>query len=1060
MRKTSYLFFARKCFLLICIFVAGFGGVYAQTIKEVKGTVIDVNSVPIIGATVAIKGTTTGTMTDVDGKFSVNVRPTDSISVSFIGYEPKSILVGDKTNITVILEEAANVLDDVVVTAWGVEKKTTVVGSVSTVKPKELKGPTSNITTMLAGRVAGLISYQLSGEPGKDNAEFFVRGVSTFEGSGKSSAPLILINGIESSATELARVQPDDIEAFSVLKDATATSMYGTRGANGVLLITTKGGQVGKTKFNVRYEASMSSNAKDFNLADNVTYMELANEATLTRNPNGVRPYDPRKIDRTRDGADPLIYPNNNWKDIMIKDNTLNHRVNANVSGGVERAKYYLSMSYKVDNGVLKTHDLNDFNTNVKSQTIEIRSNIDLKLTSTTDASFRVSGLIMDQNGPSMGSGSDVFKSILQANPVMFPAVYPSSFIPWAKHPLYGNNVKVQGGSGPGYYNPYANALSGYSEESSTALTIQFELNQDFSFITPGLRGRMMAYTKRNTTTGMSRSVSPYYYYAIMDPEKKDVIEGLGSLNEGREYLSYAASGREVWNENWLEASGVYDKTINEVHALTGTVMAYVREKKLSNADALERSLPQRNVSLSGRVTYGFDNRYLAEFNFGYNASERFDKNNRWGFFPSFGLAWNLAEEKFMEPTRSVLDKLKIRVSYGIVGNDNLTDWINQGGDRYFYLNMMSIPDGNSVFFGEERGKGYKFIRPSRYGNADITWEKSYKSNIALELGLFNALNIEFDMFHDKRTNILLERTNLPINLGLWKGGGSNVTAWANIGEMKSKGFETTVDYNKTINKDAWLSLRGTFSYATNETTVYEEPDYPDNLKYLSRIGYNWNTLTGLIAERLFIDEEDVANSPKQYGEYMAGDIKYRDVNGDGVIDDNDRVKMGYPSTPEVVYGFGFSFGYKDFDVSAFFQGQARTSFMIDAGSISPFYDHNNGRVNGLLEVIADNHWSESNRDPYAFYPRLSINAVSNNNRNSSWWLRDGSFIRLKTVQIGYEPRGSWVKKTGLGGFRIYLEGMNLLTFSKFKMWDVEMKGNGLGYPLQRVFNAGVQLSF
>jgi TonB-linked SusC/RagA family outer membrane protein len=460
---------------------------------------------------------------------------------------------------------------------------------------------------------------------------------------------------------------------------------------------------------------------------------------------------------------------------------------------------------------------------------------------------------------------------------------------------------------------------------------------------------------------------------------------------------------------------------------------------------------------LSGRVTYGYDRRYLAEANFGYNASERFNTNNRWGFFPSVGLAWNLAEEEFMKPTKKYLDNFKIRISYGVVGNDNLTDWINYGGTRYFFIDRMNIPDYNSIYFGTDATKGYKLISVSQYGNDGITWEKSYKSNLAFEIGLFGGLNLEFDFFNDKATNILMVRSDLPANMGLLS------TVSANVGEMKSKGFEGTLNYNKNLTKDIWLSLRSTVTYSTNKTTVYEEPDYPDNMKYLSRVGYNWNTPSGLIAERLFIDEEDVNNSPRQFGSYsyMAGDIKYHDVNGDGIIDNNDMVKMGYPTTPELVYGAGFSLGYKDFDVSAFFQGQARTSFMIDPVSIMPFYDHQDGKINGLLKVIADDHWSEADRNPYAFYPRLSTTAISNNNQPSSWWLRDGSFLRLKNVEIGYEPKGEWVKKkTGLGGFRIYVTGMNLFTVSKFNLWDVEMKGNGLGYPLQRVFNAGVQVNF
>jgi TonB-linked SusC/RagA family outer membrane protein len=1011
---------------------------------------MDVNSEPIIGATIAIKGTATGTMADTDGNFSLNVSPSDSIAVSFIGYEAKTFLVGDNTRMTIILQEAANVLDDVVVTAWGTEKKTTLVGSVSTIKPKELKGPTSNLTNMLAGRVAGLISYQVSGEPGRDNSEFFVRGVGTFGTGG--SYPLILINNVESSTDELARIQPDDIESFSVLKDATAASMYGTRGANGVLLITTKSGTEGKTKFNIRYEGSVSSNTKDYNLTDNITYMELANEATLTRNPLKTRPYSLKKIERTKAGADPLIYPNNNWKDIMIKDNTFNHRVNLNVSGGSQKARYYISGTFKRDNGVLKTHELNDFNTNVRNTTYEVRSNTDLDLTSTTVASVRVSGQFNERTGP-IGDGESVFKNMLKANPVAFPAIYPTSFIPWSKHPLFGNDYMLQGNTASGlYFNPYAQALSGYNEYSSSSLLAQFELSQDFKFITPGLRGRLMAYTKRYTSSSLSRPITPFYYNATMDPDKKDVIQELNLLNEdsAKEYLRYEEGGKYISVDNWLEMSLSYEKLIAEDHNLSGSLLGYISDKKVHNAGSLELSLPYRNASLSGRLTYGFKNRYLAEFNFGYNASERFDKKHRWGFFPSFGLAWNIAEEGFMEPYNNVFNKIKLRASYGLLGSDNISD----GSDgRFFYMSMVNMTPGSYMHFGNDYGKPYEMIYMQRYANPDITWEKSKKTNLALDLGLFNAINVEADFFFEKRSNILMTRADIPKSMGLATG------IKANVGESKSKGFEITADYNRDLSKNAWLQVRGTFTYATNEMTVYEEPEYPDNLRHLSRIGYPINTHWGLIAERLFIDEEEVANSPWQGSNVMAGDIKYRDVNGDGKITNDDMVPMGYPTVPEVVYGFGFSLGYKDFDFNAFFQGQARSSFMINAGNISPFAK-SGGQQNGLLQVIADDHWSEENRNPYAFFPRLSSEVEYNNTQTSSWWLRDGSFIRLKTVELGYQPKGKWLKRTGLNSLRLYANAMNLFTISKFKLWDVEMRGEGLGYPLQRVFNAGIQLEF
>ncbi|MDD4690300.1 MAG: SusC/RagA family TonB-linked outer membrane protein, partial [Eubacteriales bacterium] len=485
------------CLLAILLVLLAPVGVNAQSnlesssIKKIKGKVVDENSDPIVGATVSIKNTTTGTFTDVNGSFSLNVKSIDILSVTYVGYEPQEILVGDQANFNIQLAISSQMMDEVVVTAWGKEKKTTMVGSVSTLKPKELKGPTSNLTSMLSGRVAGLISYQTSGEPGRDNATFFIRGVGSF-GTGKVD-PLILINGIESTTTELARIQPDDIGGFSILKDATATSMYGSRGANGVILISTKNGFEGKTKFNVRYEASLSSNAKGYNIADNITYMNLANEASMTR--GGQRVYDFKKIEKTKAGANEYLYPNNNWKDIMIRDNTVNHRVNMNASGGGDIAKYYLSASYRFDNGMLRSHKANDFETNVQSSSIEIRSNIDLKLTKTTNASVRVNGLFDDLSGPANGNGvytgGDVFKSMLKANPVMFPAVFPQSMRSWVKHPLFGNApMSEKAGSGTSYdlyYNPYASTLSGYSEDNKANFTVQFELNQNFGFMLPGL---------------------------------------------------------------------------------------------------------------------------------------------------------------------------------------------------------------------------------------------------------------------------------------------------------------------------------------------------------------------------------------------------------------------------------------------------------------------------------------------------------------------------------------------------------------------------------------------
>lgn len=1019
--------------------------------KEVRGTVRD--SVDILpGVSVKIKGTNKGTTTDGNGKYILDVPEDNSILVfSMVGYVEQEIAVKDREVINVVMRVSAKSLDDVVVVAFGSQKKTTMVGSVATINPKELKGPTSNLTTMLAGRVSGMIAYQRSGEPGRDNADFFIRGVTSF-GTGKVN-PLILINGIEMDPRDLARIQPDDIAGFSVLKDATAAALFGARGANGVVLVTTKSGVEGKTKFNVRFENSLSSNTRNFQLADNITYMKLANEAATTRNAQAPPTYPLDKIARTEAGQDPLLFPNNDWMKLMIKDNTLNQRLNFNVSGGTTKAQYYISGTYNVDNGILKSLELNDFNTNVKARNYELRANVNVKLTPTTEAIVRTTGQFDDYNGP-IGGGGKIFQRVLWANPVQFPAIYPQSIQSYSKHPLFGNAYV----SGRNFYNnPYAFALSGYSQTNTSNMIAQLEVKQDFNFITSGLTARLMAYTRRNAYFDVSRRNSPFYYGSIADPELG--FRNVELLNEGaaNEYLSYEPGGKAVSSFNWIEAALNYDKKI-EKHAFGGMLISYINNYVTGNAGDLQNSLPRRNISLSGRFTYSYNTRYMMEFNFGYNGSERFHESQRFGFFPSIGVAWNAAEEAFMKPVKGVISKLKFRGSYGIVGNDQ----IGNLNDRFFYMSNVNMNNGDKGYtFGDNFTEGKSGISITRYANTNITWERAEKSNIAVEMSLFNSFNLELDFFHEKRTNILTGRSYIPASMGLGAG------VQANVGQAIGQGLDASLDYSKSFPNNTWLTLRGTFTYAKSKYLATEEPLYPLNV-HLSRIGNPISQQYGLIAERYFLDEQEVANSPRQnYGLYSAGDIKYRDVNGDGQITNLDRVPIGYPTMPEIIYGFGFSYGYKAFDISAFFQGQARSTFWINPGNIAPFIMHNgtdtnpvSGAQNGLLSVIAESHWSEENRNLYAFYPRLSDQSSPNNYQTSTWWMRNGAFLRLKSVELGFNMPTKTLKRLGLSNLRLYTNAMNLFAISKFKMWDVEMGGDGLGYPVQRVMNFGAILGF
>ena len=1057
MSERTFTAFKSGC-LPFFLLLAQFTSVRAQDPFTVSGRVTDDKGLAMPGVSVSIKHSNAGTSTNKEGDYTLRSSGrADTLVFTFVGFIQQEVAVKGKQRIDVILLEKKNDLDEAVVVAYGQQKKESLVSSITTISPKEIKGPTSNLTTMLAGRISGLISYQRSGEPGADNASFFIRGITTF-GSGKID-PLILIDGMESSVTTLARLQPDDIAGFSILKDAAASSLYGARGANGVILVTTKSGKVGDTRLNLRLENSLSSNTQNFRLADNITYMKLSNEAALTRNPLAPLPYTQNKIDHTIAHDNPLLYPDNDWVGTLIKDYTSNQRVNLNVSGGVNKAQYYIAVSATKDNGVLKTQKGSNFNSNIDLKSYQIRSNVNVKLTPSTEAILRTSGDFDDYNGPAGGGfdynnnvpvtgGSVIFASALNANPVLFPARFPASDLPGVKHPLFGNAPR--GSNGEVYANPYASMVSGYQQYNTSTLNVQLELKQDLKFITQGLSMRGMIFTKRYTYFNLNRQYNPFFYAAspsLTDP--KGYVLSLLNENSATEYLSYNPGDKVVNTTTYEELALNYNRTFSSVHNISGLLIGIQRNYLTGNAGDLQSSLPFRNQGVSGRFTYGYDNRYLLEANFGYNGSERFAKNNRFGFFPSIGVAWNVHNEKFFASSSGPITKLKFRATTGLSGNDQ----IGRAQDRFFYLSNVSLTDPSYAFsFGDNYSYSKPGVSISRYANNGITWERSSKQNLGMDLTLWNALNVIVDVYQERRTNILMQRAYVPSTMGL------TAPVSANVGVARGKGVDVAMDYNKTFGQ-AWLQVRGTFTYAASELLVNEEPEYPSNSKYLSRVGQSLGEVYGLVAERLFVDDADVKNSPKQnFGETRGGDIKYRDLNGDGQITNLDMINgLGYPTTPEIIYGFGFSFGYKNFDLSTFFQGSARSSLFIDPSAISPFVA-NGAYQHGLLNVIANDHWSEDNRNLYAFWPRLGLTQSNNNNQPSNWWMRNGAFLRMKSAEIGYNVRERTLKKHHISGLRFYINGTNLFLISAFKLWDPEQGGNGLGYPVQKVFNAGLNI--
>lgn len=1012
--------------------------------KRITGVVKDDVGEPLPGVAILVKGTPRGVTTDIDGSFTIDVKNSDVLVFSYLGMQEQEIPVVNKKTLNVIMKPKVDELEEVTVVAFAKQKKESVVASVSTVKPSELKIPSSNLTTALAGRVAGVISYQRSGEPGMDDADFFVRGVTTF---GYGNSPLILIDGVEMTNSDLARLNTDDIESFSIMKDANATALYGARGANGVIYVKTKEGREGKTRVNFRAEGTISTPAQSIDIADPVTYMRMYNEATANRDPFAALPFSTKKIEMTERGTDPLAYPAVDWRKALFNENTFNQRYNISVSGGGEKVQYYVAGNYSKDSGILKRDKMNNFDNNININRYQVRSNTTMNFGKLTKATVRVNASFNDYSGP-LDGGTKLYNMALKASPVLFHPYYAKTEeFKYVKHVMFGNYEKDNL-----YLNPYAQMVRGFKESKEATVAAQIELEQDFKFITEGLKGRAMVNTNRYSYFDSQREFVPYYYAGYRNLEGEFSLLPLNE-DKGKDYLDYSGGDKKVSSSLYLEAQLSYAKKIAEEHDVSGMLVYQMREN-MSPASTLQAALPGRNLGLSGRFTYGFRERYFAEFNFGYNGSERFDKNNRFGFFPAIGTGYIISKEKFYpESWKKVIDNLKFKYTWGKVGNDNIGD----GSDRFFYLSEVALSDGGK---GYNFGTDFEYNRPGvsikRYADPNIKWEVATKQDIGIEFDLFKDIRVQADYFWEKRENILMERAFIPSFMGL------QAIPKANVGESSGKGFEFSIDANKSINKDWWISSRANFTYATGQFEKYEEPDYsatPWRFHAGQKLSQTW----GLIAERLFVDRYEVDNSPKQtFGPYGPGDIKYKDLNDDGIIDDNDKAPIGFPTSPEIVYGFGISTGFKNFDISCFFQGSARSSFWINptAGGTAPFVGAEGGTSNALLQVWADNHWTEENQNCFALWPKFSDQENKNNTQTSTWFMRDGSFLRLKTVEGGYTLPAKFSRKLGMESFRIYFSANNLFCFSKFDLWDPEMAGDGLGYPLQRVYNIGLNVQF
>ncbi|MFC5683114.1 SusC/RagA family TonB-linked outer membrane protein [Flavobacterium sp. MAHUQ-51] len=1003
---------------------------------EISGKVVDVSGQPLIGANVLEKGTTNGIQTDIDGNFKLTIKDKNAVLVvSYMGFLVKEVPVNSKTNITIILEADATSLDDVVVVGFGKQKKESVVSSISTIKGEELKLPTRSLSNNLAGRVSGIIAVQRSGEPGYDNSEFWIRGISSFKGG---TTPLVLVDGIPRNMND---IEPDEIETFSILKDAASTAIYGAEGANGVILVTSKRGKAQKTLISYRGEYSLLQPTRLPEFLGAVDFMKLYNEGLSNE---GKQPkFSDEVIARTQSGLDPDLYPDVQWLD-LLRNTTNNQRHTLNFRGGGEKARFFISGAYFGESGLFKSNPNVNYENNIGLKRYNLRSNVDFDVTNTTLLRVDLSGQYLETNYPGVGTAA-LFRNITLAPPNLYPMIFSDGT--FASHPTPSDNRS----------NPYNLLMeSGYAKEWRSSIQSKVAIEQKLDVVTDGLMVKGVVSYDSDSRYVSTRTKRPAQFIA----NGRDVNGDLMYSQTVNETVFGEPVESNTGNKNiYLETSLNYGKTFDGKHLVGGMLLYYKKETQLSN-----EALAFRKEAYIGRATYMFDRRYSIEANFGITGSEAFSKGNRYGFFPAVGVAWNASNESFFTGIKDVINDLKIRASIGRTGNDNT------GGDRFLYRGTFVSATGYSIGIGGSGPlNGIGGYAEGRFAAPTLSWEIEDKRNIGIDLGLFNNnITLQADYFDNSRYDILLQRNTVSASTGFRQ------APWQNFGKVTNKGVDLTLNGRKQLG-DFVVGLRGTFTFARNKITEFDEVKQP----------YSWMNVTGTrlnipniyIAEGLYTENDfdiSVVNGANVYtlkdglavstlsSNNLPGDIKYKDLNGDGKIDQFDQTRnAAMPTVPEIVYGFGFNVEYKNFYLNGFFQGAGNVSTVLGGSNPEGFFPFTFGVEESSVRKEGLNRWTVNNPSQDVMFPRQRSSTYFHNRVASTWWLRDASYIRLKNVEIGYNVDKSLLNKLGLTTGRIYVMGNNLYVWDKIKMWDPEI-GNanaGLNYPLPRTITFGLELT-
>lgn len=1022
-----------------------------QNKRKISGRVTDIKGEPLIGVNVTVDGDANGSITNMDGLYEIFVtKKSVVLKFTYIGFKTSEIRTNASTNIyDVTLKEQVNELEETVIVGYGTQRKISNIGAQSSMKMEDIKTPSASLTTTLAGRLAGVVAVQRTGEPGKDAADIWIRGIST----PNTSSPLVLVDGVERSFND---IDPEDIESLTTLKDASATAVYGVRGANGVILIKTKPGKVGKPTVSADYYESFTRFTKMVDLADGITYMNAANEAM--RNDGIATKYTEDQIRNTIAGKDPYLYPNVDWLKEIFNDWGHNRRVNVNVRGGSEKVAYYASVSYFNETGMTVTDkNIDTYDSKMKYSRYNFTTNLNIDVTPTTKVEIGAQGYLGEGNYPAISS-ADLYNAAMSISPVEYPKMFfvnGEAFVPGTST---NNN----------FNNPYSQATRrGYDNLTKNQIYSNLRVTQDLDMLTKGLKlTAMYAFDVYNEIhVHQDRAESTYNFLDTSVPYDMNGQPILQRIYEGSNVLSYKqeTSGNK---KTYLEASLNYDRTFNDDHRVSALFLFNQQSKLLYPKGTLEDAIPYRMMGIAGRATYSWKDRYFAEFNIGYNGAENFSPKHRFGTFPAFGVGWVVSNEKFWQPLSKAVSFLKIRYTDGKVGNSEVSD------RRFMYLDQMKENGDYGYKFGPNGTKwsGYETVNMA----VDLIWEESRKQDLGIDLKLFNDdLSIVFDLFKERRENILLKREHsIPSFLGY------NTSApYGNIGIIENKGFDGTIEYNKRINKDWVIALRGNVTFNKDKWIQGELPE--QKYEWMNQYGHNINGVKGYVAEGLFTQAEidDMARweslsdankaiTPKpfasQFGTVKAGDIKYKDLNNDGQIDAYDQTYISRGDVPTTVYGFGFTVGWKDLSVGMMFQGVAGAERVLNGSSVNPF---NGGGGSGNLYSNIGDRWTEENPDQNAFYPRLSYGSETTSNINnfqkSTWWVRNMNFLRLKTLQISYNLPKPWVNKVHLKNAAVYVMGTNLFTLSRFKLWDPELNtDNGASYPNTTSYSVGINFTF